>query len=52
MPCSNIGVKVQKLIVGKVSSNRAENIFPKYLLDYLHKIAVKYPREKKYSSVF
>jgi hypothetical protein len=35
-----------------VSINRAENIFPKYLLYYLHEIARKYPREKKYSSSF
>jgi hypothetical protein len=33
------------------SAHRAENIFPKYLLYYLHEIARKYPREKnRYSS--
>jgi hypothetical protein len=37
---------------GKVSTKRAENIFPKYLLYYLHEIARKYPKEKKYSSSF
>jgi hypothetical protein len=37
---------------GKVSTKRAENFFPKYLLYYLHEIARKYPKEKKYSSSF
>jgi hypothetical protein len=37
---------------GKESINRAENIFPKYLLCYLHEIVRKYPREKKCSSSF
>ncbi len=37
---------------GKVSTNRAEKIFPKCLLHYLHEIALKYPRERKYSSSF
>jgi hypothetical protein len=37
---------------GKASANRAEKIFPKYLLYYVHKIARKYPREKKYSTSF
>jgi hypothetical protein len=33
------------------STHRAENIFPKYLLYYVHEIALKYPREKnRYSS--
>jgi hypothetical protein len=27
------------------STHRAENIFPKYLLYYVHEIARKYPRE-------
>jgi hypothetical protein len=35
-----------------VPTNRAENIFPKHLLYYLHEIAWKYPRERKYSSSF
>jgi hypothetical protein len=35
----------------KTSTHRAENIFPKYLLYYVHEIARKYPREKyRYSS--
>jgi hypothetical protein len=29
---------------GKTSTHRAENIFPKYLLCYVHEIALKYPR--------
>jgi hypothetical protein len=37
---------------GKGSTNRAEKILPKYLLYYVHEIAWKYPREKKYSSSF
>jgi hypothetical protein len=37
---------------GKASTNRAENIFPKYLLYYVPQIARKYPREKKHSSSF
>jgi hypothetical protein len=33
------------------STHRAENIFHKYLLYYIHEIARKYPREKyRYSS--
>ncbi len=37
---------------GKASTNRAENIFPKYLFYYGHEIACKYSRQKKYSSSF
>ncbi len=37
---------------GKASTNRAENIFPKYLLYHIHEIARKYPREKTRSSSF
>ncbi len=37
---------------GKVWTKITENIFLKYLLQYLHEIARKYPREKKYSSSF
>jgi hypothetical protein len=36
----------------KMSTNRAENIFSKYLLHYVHEIAQKYSREKKYLSSF
>ncbi len=36
----------------KASTNRAENIFPKYLSYDVHEIARKYPRQKKYSSGF
>jgi hypothetical protein len=37
---------------GKTSTQRAENIVPKYLLYYVHEIARKHPREKKrYSSI-
>jgi hypothetical protein len=41
-----------RVTFGKVSTNTTDNIFPKYLLQYLHEIARKYPREKKYSSSF
>jgi hypothetical protein len=37
---------------GKASTNRAENIFPKYFLYHVHEIARKYPREKKRYSSF
>jgi hypothetical protein len=37
---------------GKTSTHRAENIFPKYLLLYVHEIVRKYPREKKRDSSF
>jgi hypothetical protein len=37
---------------GKTTTHRAENIFPKYLLYYVHEIARKYPREKKRYSSF
>ncbi len=41
-----------RVTFGKVSANITKNIFPKYLLWYLHEIAQKNPREKKYSSSF
>jgi hypothetical protein len=37
---------------GKASTNRAEKIFLKYFFYYYLEIALKYPREKKYSSSF
>jgi hypothetical protein len=38
---------------GMTSTHKAENIFPKYLLYYVHEIARKYPKEKyRYSSFY
>jgi hypothetical protein len=39
-------------IYGKTSTQRAENIFPKYLLYIVHEIARKYLRQKKRFSSF